>query len=136
MNIRASLIAAALALAGCGAGSGFDWQPTPGTGWSRAPDLSVYAAMTEYADIALEQEMLCQGFDPQNVTRRWEREYGGRQQAVRTGLTARHGAAAVAEAETADAVVRQAECRDFPNDRWRHRYVRLLRLLEVRLATS
>jgi hypothetical protein len=132
----ALVVVAAASLSGCGAGSGLDWQPIPGTGWSRAPDLSVYSAMTEFATIAREQEMLCQGFGPQSVLVDWERDYGAREDYVRAGLVARHGPEAVAEAETEAVATRRVECRDYPAPTWRYRYARLLRLLEVRLQTS
>ena len=127
---------AAALLAGCAAGGGWDWQPVPGTGWSRAPDLSVYGAMTEYAAIAREQEMLCQGFGPQSVLNRWQRDYGLREEYVRAGMVARHGVDAVAEAEARAVTVNRVPCRDYPYPTWRYRYARLLRLLEVRLTTS
>ena len=132
----ALLIAAAAMLAGCGAGSGLDYQPIPGTGWSRAPDLSVYSAMTEFATIAREQEMLCQGFGPESVQGYWERLYGAREDYVRASLVARYGSEAVAEAEAEAVAMRRVPCRDYPYPTWRYRYARLLRLLETRLATS
>ena len=97
------MVVAAAALTGCGAGSGLDYQPIPGTDWSRAPDLSVYSAMTEFATIAREQEMLCQGFGPESVLVKWERHYGAREDYVRASLVARYGPEAVVEAEN-DAV--------------------------------
>lgn len=130
----ALLIAASTALAGCTAG--YDWQPTPGTGWSRAPDLSVYSAMTEFATIAREQEMLCQGFGPESVLVKWERDYGAREDYVRASLVSRYGPEAVVDAEAEAAPTRRVPCRDYPYPTWRYRYARLLRLLEVRLATS
>ena len=132
----ALLIVAAVSLASCGAGSGLDYQPIPGTGWSRAPDLSVYSAMTEFATIAREQEMLCQGFGPESVQGYWERQYGAREDYVRASLVARYGPEAVAEAEAEGVAMRRVPCRDYPYPTWRYRYARLLRLLETRLATS
>ena len=130
----AFLIAAAATLAGCSAAH--DYQPIPGTGWSRAPDLSVYSAMTEFATIAREQEMLCQGFGPESVQGYWERQFGAREDYVRASLVARYGAEAVAEAEAEAVAMRRVPCRDYPYPTWRYRYARLLRLLETRLATS
>jgi hypothetical protein len=130
------MVVVAASLSGCGAGSGLDYQPIPGTGWSRAPDLSVYSAMTEFATIAREQEMLCQGFGPESVLVKWERNYGAREDYVRASLVARYGPDAVVEAENDAVATRRVPCRDYPYPTWRYRYARLLRLLEVRLATS
>ena len=46
---------AAAALTGC--------STAPGSGWSRASDLSVYSSAHAYARIAWEQDVLCQGAD-------------------------------------------------------------------------
>jgi hypothetical protein len=136
IDFRLFPIVAAAALTGCSTDADFDWQPIPGTGWSRAPDLSVYSAMTEFATIAREQEMLCQGFGPESVLVRWERQYGAREDYVRASLVVRHGSEAVTEAEAEAVATRRVPCRDYPYPTWRYRYARLLRLLEVRLATS
>ena len=59
-------------LAGCRS------TPPPGTGWSRAPDLSVYSAMLLYADIARQQSILCGGFSTASVEDHWRRDFGRR----------------------------------------------------------
>ena len=127
--MRAALLAA-LALAGCAA----DTWVTPGTGWSRASDLSVYSAMTVYGGLAREQEVLCAGFRPAGVQARWADDFGGREAAVEAALAARHGDAALAEAEAAALPTQNVACAEVPNGRWRRHYARLLRLLETRLG--
>ena len=87
------LALAAAALAGCEA------TPPPGTGWSRASDLSVYSAMLVYGDVARQQSVLCGGFATDSVDSHWREDFGARTDAVTTALIARHGAAAVSEAE-------------------------------------
>ncbi len=118
------------ALAGCADGS----LGGPGTGWSRAPDLSVYSSMTLYGRTAREQSMLCGGFSPVSVRSHWERDFGARESAVAARLIARHGADAVQGADV-DAG-RSVECPDVPDLHWRHQYARLLRLLEMRLGLA
>ena len=121
---------AALALAGCAA----DTWVTPGTGWSRAPDLSVYSAMTVYGGLARQNEVLCAGFRPAGVEARWERDFSAREAAVEAGLAERHGEAALAEAEAQAVPTQNVACPEVPNARWRRHYARLLRLLETRLG--
>ena len=123
MRIGATIALAALA--GC--------STPPGTGWSRAPDLSVYAAMESYGEIAREQEMLCGGFDRASVEFRWAEDFAVREAAVAFRLAERHGAEAV---DTADAWMPRVPCEELPTPKWRHRYERLLRLLETRLGLS
>lgn len=106
----------------------------PGTGWSRAPDLSVYAAMGSFGEIAREQSILCGGFSPGVVAATWEEDFGARQAAVAAALAARHGADAVGAA--AEAREPRVPCETVPTLKWRHRYVRLLRLLEARLGLA
>ena len=108
----------------------------PGTGWSRAPDLSVYSAMTTFGDIAQEQSMLCAGFRPAGVRGDWHEDFAARRQAVAAALAARHGAEAVSEAERAAVATRRVPCGDVLNRRWRLQYLRLLRLLETRLGLA
>ncbi len=127
---RAAAIGLALALAAC------ETTPPPGTGWSRAPDLSVYSAMLVYADIARQQSVLCGGFSTASVDDHWRRDFGRRAEAVEAGLAARHGAAAVSEAEAAAVATRRVECEDVPTLRWRDNYNRMLRLLETRLGLA
>lgn len=123
---------AVLALAGCAADT---WE-TPGTGWSRAPDLSVYSAMTVYGGLAREQEILCAGFAPGGVEARWDDDFAAREAAVEAVLAVRHGDAAVAAAEAAARPTRNVDCPDIPDARWRRHYARLLRLLEARLGLA
>lgn len=110
--------------------------PPPGTGWSRAPDLSVYSAMLLYADIARQQSVLCGGFSTSSVEDHWRRDFGRRADAVEAGLSARHGAAAVSEAEASAVATRRVECEAVPTLRWRDNYHRMLRLLETRLGLA
>lgn len=110
--------------------------PRPGTGWSRAPDLNVYAAMNLFAHLAREESSLCGGFSPTLVARRWEGDFGAREAAVFSALALRYGAEAVAAAGARDAARRTAECPDYPTRKWRGDYVRLMRLLEGRLGLA
>ena len=127
--MRAAALAALL-LAGCTA----DTWATPGMGWSRAPDLSVYSAMTIYGGLARNQAVLCNGFAPGGVEARWQRDFGAREAAVEAALADRHGEAALGEAEAAAVPTQNVTCPEVPNARWRHHYARLLRLLETRLG--
>ena len=116
-------LAAAMALAGC-AGTG--------SGWSRAPDLSVYSSAHAYARIAWEQDVYCEGATPAAASASQEREFGAREAAVRTALIARHGEAALARADRH--FVARVPCGDVPDAQWRDRYGRLLRVLEIRFG--
>ena len=116
----------AASLAGCGT--------APGTGWSRAPDLSVYAAMGLYADVARQHSVLCGGFRPLVVDDRWREDFGARQDAVTAALVTRYGAGPVGAAR--DRAIRAVPCRDVPDLSWRHQYERMLRLLEARLGLA
>ena len=107
---------------------------TPGTGWSRAPDLSVYAAMDDFAAIARDQEVLCAGFSPASVDAHWDADFGQREAGVRDALVSRHGIEAVVDAVAARPP--RVPCDTVPTARWRHRYERLLRLLETRLGPA
>ncbi len=129
---RGRLLALVLLLAGCAA----DSRIRPGTGWSRAPDLSVYAAMTTFGGIAREQSVLCGGFGTASVERHWAQDFGAREAAVTELLAARHGAEAVGEAAASAAPTRRIGCPDVPGLRWRRHYARLLRLLETRLGLA
>ena len=120
------------ALAGCADGG---WAP-PGTGWSRAPDLSVYSAMSLFGDVAREQAVLCGGFGTASVERHWREDFAAREAAVTARLAARHGAEAVSAAEAGAVATRRVPCPTAPNLRWRHHYARLLRLLETRLGLA
>lgn len=110
-------------LAGC--------STAPGTGWSRAPDLSAYAAMRSYGEIAREQAVLCGGFATASVESHWAEDFGAREAAVSLRLAERHGGVAVDEAQ---AWMPRVPCEEVPTLTWRHRYERLLRLLETRLG--
>ena len=108
----------------------------PGTGWSRAPDLSAYSAMVLFADIAREQSVLCGGFSPGVVARRWDEDFGAREAAIAAALAARHGTDAVARAEAEAVAAQRVPCSSVPNLDWRYRYGRMLRLLEARLGRA
>lgn len=123
------LVAAALLLLMAAAAAA-----APGTGWSRASDLSVYGSMQIFARTALDQEMLCAGVAPARASSRWERVYGWRQQAVTAALTQRYGAAALVRARAAWAP--PVACGDVPDPQWRSRYEQLLRLMEIRLRLT
>ena len=121
MNARLPL-AACLLLGGC---------VQPGSGWSRAPDLSVYASAHAYARIAVEQEVLCGGDSPNWVRGHFERDYAARDAAVREALVARYGQAALDR--SSEHFVKRVSCGDVPDFQWGHRYEELLRILENRL---
>lgn len=119
------LLLVTVALAGC--------STTSGTGWSRAPDLSVYAAMESYGEIAREQAVLCGGFATASVESHWAEDFAAREAVVTARLAERHGGVAVDEAE---AWVPRVPCEEVPTLEWRHRYERMLRLLETRLGLA
>jgi hypothetical protein len=123
---RALILLAALALAGC--------STAPGTGWTRADDLSVYSAMHVFARAAIDQEAYCFGRDPARITADWEQDFSARQGAVSFALTQRYGAEALAEARQTYAP--RVPCGDVPDPQWRIRYTRMLRLLEIRLRMA
>ena len=114
---------ARLLLAGC-AGTG--------TGWSRAPDLSVYSSAHAFAHIAWEQQVMCNHSSPERATAGFEREFGARDAAVRAALVRLHGEAALAR--TGKAYVAPVACGDLPDGQWRARYAQLLRVLEIRFG--
>ena len=109
-------------------------EAAPGSGWSRAPDLSVYGAMTTLGQVAREESLLCAGFATETVMRRWQRRYAAREAAVTDALIARHGAEAVGRA--ASLPTRRVECPDIPYGVWWRRYERLLVLLERRMGLA
>ena len=123
---RAAILLAALALAAC--------STAPGTGWTRANDLSVYSAMHVFARAAIDQEAYCFGRDPARITTDWDRDFSARQGAVSQALIQRHGADALAEARQTYAP--RVPCGDVPDPQWRLRYTRMLRLLEIRLRMA
>lgn len=122
---RMGSLAATAALAACAG---------PGSGWSRAPDLSVYGSAQAYARIAWEQNVLCDGWSPERASESQAREFGAREAAVRAALAGRHGEAALARADRH--FVARVPCRDVPDLQWRERYGRLLRVLEIRLGLA
>jgi hypothetical protein len=124
-----ALIAAGV-LAGC---STMD-NAHAGSGWSRAPDLTVYGAMEMYGGIAREQSMLCGGFRTEVVRDRWRSDFGARAEAVEAALVARHGAEAVQRAGLYP--TRRVACPNIPDMSWRVQYARMLRLLETRLGLT
>jgi hypothetical protein len=124
MRRMLSAIAAA-ALVGC-AGTG--------SGWSRAPDLSVYGSAHAYARVAWEQDVYCEGATPAAASASFAREFGGRDAAVRAALVERHGEEALARARRH--FVSRVPCGDVPDAQWRDRYGRLLRVLEIRLGLA
>ena len=131
MKFAPALLATlALALASC------ETAPAPGTGWSRAPDLSVYSAMLTYADIARQREVLCDGSRTDWVERRWQDDFGARVEAVASALVARHGEEAVRAAEATAVATRRIGCEDAYVLHWRDNYHRMLRLLETRLGLA
>ena len=126
--MKPALPALLLLLAGCATHAG--------TGWSRAPDLSVYSAMTTFGGTARDHSVLCSGFGSAAVEARWQRAFAAREAAVQAALVARHGPRAVSEAQALGLEARRAPCPEVPNDRWRDHYARLLRLLETRLGLA
>jgi len=115
---------AALALLGGCATS----NDAPGTGWSRAPDISVYQAMTEYAGLAREQAVLCEGDAPAQTDAEWRAKYGARVDRITAALIARHGVLAAAP----PAILGRQPCEVPFDDSWEGHHAKLLRLLEVR----
>jgi hypothetical protein len=118
-------LAAAALLAGCA-------TTTPGTGWSRAPDLSVYGSMRVFARNAVEENVLCQGWRPERASQTWAREFGARQAAIDEAMARKYGAETMARQRTP--YTPRIACPAVEDLRWHHHYARLLRLLEVRLG--
>ena len=126
-GVAAWFAALALAVAAPGAAA-------PGTGWSRAPDLSVYGALTTIGQVAREESLLCAGFGTVSVMRRWERAFGAREAAVTAALVERYGVDAVQRA--AQRPTRRVPCPSLPYGVWWDPYEDLLVLLERRLGLS
>lgn len=103
-----------------------------GTGWSRAPDLSVYGALVLSSELAQEQEMLCRGRNPALVEDEWRAAYAARQAWIADAMTRRYGASAVARA--AGVRVGRLTCPTLSDRSWRRHHERMLRLLELRLV--
>lgn len=102
-----------------------------GTGWSRAPDLSVYGALDQAREVVREQEILCLGRSPAAVDARWRTQFAAREEWIAAALVARHGADTIAEIESR--VPPRHRCQTMSDGRWRRHYTRMLRLLELRL---
>jgi hypothetical protein len=130
MRALVLVLAGAALLAACGSPP----RPIPGTGWSRAPDLSVYSAMTMFGEVARTESALCRGFSELAVEEDWREDFGAREGAVVSALVERHGADAVSAAEAAAAATRRVPCPDVLTWRWQVEYERLLHLLELRLG--
>ena len=111
-------------------------RPAPETGWSRAPDLSVFSAMTLYGEVARTESSLCRGISPITINDDWREDFGVREEAVVSALVARHGVEAVDAAERAAAATRRVPCPDVLTYRWQYEYERLLHLLELRLGLA
>ena len=127
---RTALLAAAALLAMTAAASA--WPP--GAGWSRAPDLSVYGAMRAFARKAVEQDVLCRGRTQARVSAAWAHDFGARQDWIDRAMAQKYGAAFMARVTTP--YTPRISCTDVPDPRWRDQYTRLLRLLEIRLASG
>lgn len=102
----------------------------PGTGWSRAEDLSIYGSMHVFRRAAIDQEAYCFGRDPARTLADWERDFAARQEAVTRVLIDRYGADRLDEAKATYAP--RVACGDVHDPQWRQRYTRQLRLLETR----
>jgi hypothetical protein len=119
---RLLVLASLLSLGAC--------STAPGTGWSRANDLSVYGSMQVFRRAAIDQEAYCFGRDPDLTLADWQRDFSARQEAVTRVLVDRYGADKLDEARQAYAP--PVACGDVHDPQWRNRYVRQLRLLETR----
>ncbi len=104
-----------------------------GTGWSRAPDLSVYGALLRSSALAREQDILCSGRNPALVEDEWRSNFGAREAWIADALRARYGPAAVARLG-AGATVGRITCPVVSDNNWRLHHHRMLRLLELRLV--
>ena len=87
---RLLVVLALLAPAAC--------STAPGTGWSRANDLSVYGSMEIFRRAAIDQEAYCFGRDPDRSLADWRRDFAARQEAVTRVLAGRYGADKLDEA--------------------------------------
>jgi hypothetical protein len=102
-----------------------------GTGWSRAPDLSVYGALVLSSRLAREQEILCVGRNAALIEGEWRATYAARETWIADALTTRYGAEAVARAGNRQ--VGRITCPTIKDYAWRRHHNRMLRLLELRL---
>jgi hypothetical protein len=105
---------------------------TVGTGWSRAPDLSVYGALVLSSRLAQEQEILCRGRNPARIEDEWRAAYGAREAWIADALRRRYGLGPVARA--ADVKVGRLTCPTIADRSWLRHHDRVLRLLELRLV--
>lgn len=121
--MKRMLVVASLLIAGA-------CSTAPGTGWSRANDLSVYGSMHVFRRAAMDQEAYCFGREPDRMLADWEREFSARQEAVTRVLVDRYGAGKLDEARRVYAP--RVPCGDVHDPQWRQRYTRMLRLLETR----
>ena len=125
-----TLIAAVSLLSACASAPRTSY-PVTGTGWSRAPDLSVYGALDVAAEVAREQEVLCYGRNPAEMDARWRAEFGARADWIAAAMVERYGRGAVMQATTQP--VGRVPCPTIEDRKWRRAYARLLRILELRL---
>lgn len=123
------IAATALALAGCT--SSAPRQTPIGTGWSRAPDLSVYTAMRTAGEIAREQDILCWGRNPAEVDALWHSRFNAREAWIAAALERRYGPAATRA--SGPLRVGRARCPTFDTGNWHRHHAELLRTLELRL---
>ena len=132
MSRRLTLaMAVALLLSGCGTTNSRETVPAVGTGWSRAPDLSVYGGMVLAGKLAREQDVLCARQNPALIDSYWRAEFEARETWIANALTNLYGADAVAR--EANRRVGRATCPTIRDDNWRREHARLLHLLELRL---
>ena len=124
--MRKLLLLALAALAGCA------HEAPVGSGWSRAPDLSVYSSMNHFAALAREQAMLCAGRTRESVDRQWRRHYADRHARIASAMLNRYGAEAVDEAAVPPG--RPVPCSTIASPVWWNSYERLLRLMELRMT--
>jgi hypothetical protein len=125
MKMRVTSVIASLALAACSKSGAV------GAGWSRAPDVSVYAAMVQAGELAREREVLCAGANPATVADGWQARFGAREAWIADALAARYGQAPLARARIQP--VGREDCPAIADHRWRDAHADLLRLLELRL---
>lgn len=121
------ILLAALAAASCASND----ETGPGTGWSRAPDLSVYSALNHFGAVAREQSILCAGRTPQLADQEWRLLYAGRHDRVTSAINARYSAGAIYAARLPAGP--RVPCGPRSAEGWWGNYERLLRLLEIRL---
>ena len=119
-------------MAGCTTYASPPPPPIVGTGWSRAPDLSVYAAMRTAAQMAREQDVLCWGRNPAQVDDYWNKQFGPREAWIAAALAARYGDVAL-EVNGQPMRTAREDCPDIIDDYWHDQHAQLLHMLELRL---